>query len=178
MFFSPFLALPFSVCSDSNPAVTGGLINWKGVGKDCITQRFSFTSRIGYLCALWKCPSQEEGFRSVSRKFLLGLYNGYRFLPCWDGGTRRCPLCIHPTFLCGSLLGLPEEKPAEVGGSLQVYGPQDLLTRHPTLRFQQFVRIPTLMFLLACGVWWFLLQVSKFQVLNLPCENTLLQILG
>ena len=80
-FLSPFLALPSSVCSDSNPAVTGGLINWKGVGKDWITQRFSFTSRMGYLCALWKCPSQEEGFRSVSRKFLFGLYNGYHFLP-------------------------------------------------------------------------------------------------
>lgn len=94
----------------------------------------------------------------------------------WD---EEVPPLHPPHFSLWESVRAPRRKACRGGGgSLQVYGPQDLLTRHPTLRFQQFVRIPTLMFLLASGVWWFVLQVNKFQVLNLPCEHTLLQILG
>lgn len=37
----------------------------------------------------------------------------------------------------------------------------------PHSESSKFLKIPTLMFLLACGIWWFLFQFSKYQVLCL-----------
>ena len=77
---------------------------------------------------------------------------------CQDNGKRRHPL-HSPRFSLWESVGVPGGKVCRGEGPLQDSGPQELLTCHTTHRCQQFV--PALMFLLACSVWWCLLQVSK-----------------
>lgn len=139
---------------ESSSDVPSNLLTGNREGLDHTTAPFHYLEGTAPPATLWKCPSQAEGLCSVRRKFLVGTM-----------GRGGGPCEFTPLLSVRVCWGFLEEKPAEVGAPL---GPRPQDHSISCTEIQQFLKISTFVFLLACGIWWFLLLVSQFQVLYLP----------